>query len=155
MPPAEGWPAVAYLCLECTELLSSSPRSVESIILLLIDDWADCVGRTFRTGNDCSFKGGAGGNSGSDALEFSPNGPRGPRESSTASKRVACTPTFRAVRGFRPAGDLGVEDGVRETCCGFAFVSEPMSTVSKQEFDIKDPGETLFFGFCSFGKVDI
>ena len=154
IPPVDGWPAAAYLCLEFKELLSSSPKSAESIMLLLMGDWFGCCGRTFRTGNDCSFEGGAGGISGSDVLEFSPSGPSGPRESSTASKRVACTPTFRAVRGFRPAGDLGVADGERgEACAGFGFVSVSTNLSANRQIGAKIPIETLFVGFSSFGKV--
>ena len=43
---------------------------------------------------------------------LSPNGPRGPRESSTASKRVVCAPTRRGVRGPLPLGDLGAAAAV-------------------------------------------
>lgn len=108
-----GWPWALNLCLELTELLSSSPKSVESIMLLFMGDWFDCDCLALRTGSDCSFEGGAGGNSGSEILELSPNGPSGPRESSTASRRVACAPTFRGVREFLPTGDLGAAEAER------------------------------------------
>lgn len=74
----------------------------------------DCdrgVDLAFRTEDDCSLDGGAGGNSGSEVFELSPNGPRGPRESSTASSRVACAPTFRGGRKVLPRGDLDVGEG--------------------------------------------
>lgn len=67
------------------------------------------VERALRVGNVCSLDGGAGGTSGSKRLEFSPNGPSGPRESSTASRRVACAPIFRGVRGPLALGVLGVD----------------------------------------------
>ena len=76
---------------------------------LLIDGCEDAVGRALRVGSVCSLDGGTGGSSGSARLEFSPNGPSGPRELSTASRRVACAPTFRGVRGPLALGDLGVE----------------------------------------------
>ncbi len=74
----------------------------------------EAVERALRVGSDCSLEGGAGGNSGSERLELSPNGPSGPRESSMASRRVACAPTFRGVRGPLVCGDLGVEVAARE-----------------------------------------
>lgn len=64
-------------------------------------------------GKDCSLDGGAGGSSGS-AFEPSPKGPSGPKESSIASSRVGCAPTFRKVRACRPIGDLGVEEVDKE-----------------------------------------
>lgn len=120
-----GWPWEWNLCLELTEPLSSSPKFDESTMLLLMGDWFGCGCRALRTGNECSFEGGAGGNSGSEIFEFSPNGPSGPRESSMASRRVACAPTFRDVRGFLPAGDLGVEEAERvEEEVGLALSSD-------------------------------
>lgn len=65
-------------------------------------------------GSACSLDGGAGGISGSERLELSPNGPSGPRESSMASRRVACAPILRGVRGLLALGDLGVEVAERE-----------------------------------------
>lgn len=107
-------------------------------------------------GNDCSLEGGAGGNSGSGMFELSPNGPSGPRESSIASSRVACAPTFRGVRGCRPTGDLGVEDVESDegfVCCDCTSTSE-MYLVEASSDAFKN--ETLLFGFCSFiGKIGI
>lgn len=58
-------------------------------------------------------------------MDISPNGPSGPRESSRGSRRVACAPTFRGVRGFLPTGDLGVEDAeMVEDWGGLAFGSD-------------------------------
>ena len=82
----------------------------------------DCdedVGRAIRTGNDCSFEGGAGGSSRSETFELSLSGPSGPRESSMASNRVVCGPTFRDARGFLPAGDLGEEIAGTGGFCDF------------------------------------
>ena len=113
IPPGAGWPC-GYLCLEVVELLSSSTRSVESIIPLFIDGCDEGVERALRAGSVCSLEGGAGGTSGSERLGFSPNGPSGPKESSMASKRVACAPTFRGVRGPLLLGDFVVEAAERE-----------------------------------------
>ena len=66
------------------------------------------VERALRVGIACSLDGGAGGSSGSERLEFWPNGPSGPRESSMASRRVACAPIFRGVLGPLEAEDLSV-----------------------------------------------
>ena len=82
--------------------------------------------RACLIGRDCSLEGGAGGNSGSEMLELSPNGPSGPRESSMASNRVACAPTFLGVRGPLPPEDFGMVDAESELLCGWAaFVSKP------------------------------
>lgn len=100
-------------------------------MLRLMGDCDEGVGRAFRTGKDCSLEGGAGGNSGSDMFEFSPRGPNGPRESSMASSRVACAPTFLGVLGFLPMGDLGVEEAESEEVCDcLGFVSESDSLFS-------------------------
>ena len=72
------------------------------------------VDRALRVGNACSLDGGAGGTSASEELGISPNGPSGPKESSMASRRVGCAPTFRGVRGPLILGDLGVEATERE-----------------------------------------
>ena len=88
---------------------ASSPKSTESIMLLLIE-LLPCF--ALRNGNDCSFDGGAGG--GSDWLgALSPSGPSGSNESSTASSLVVCASTRRGVRGVRdplPDGERGPED---------------------------------------------
>ena len=109
IPPGAEWPCCGYLCLEVIELLSSSTRSAESIIPLFIGGCDEGIERALRMGNVCSLDGGAGGISGSERLEFSPNGPSGPRESSIASRRVACAPIFRGVRGPLALGDLRVD----------------------------------------------
>lgn len=60
-----------------------------------------------------SFRGGVGPwsrNEDSVAMGGPPKGPRGSSEPSTASSRVGWAPTFRGVRGLRPAGDLGAFD---------------------------------------------
>lgn len=98
------------------EDLSSSIASLESSILRLIGECG--VWRAFLIGSDCSFDGGAGGWSGSGMLEFSPNGPSGPVESSTASNVVAFAATFPRVRGPLPAGDLGVAGAESEGLTG-------------------------------------
>ena len=56
----------------------------------------------------CSFCGGAGGWSACGAGALSPNGPRGPSESSRDSSLTAVVPARRGVRGRRPCpeGDL-------------------------------------------------
>lgn len=89
-------------------------RSDESIIPLFIGGCDEGVERALRVGSVCSLDGGAGGNSGSERLEFSPNGPSGPRASSMASRRVACAPTFRGIRGPLALGDVDVEAAERE-----------------------------------------
>lgn len=114
IPPGADWPCCGYFCLEVVALLSSSARSAESIIPLFIGACDEGVERALRVGRVCSLDGGTGGNSGSERFEFSPNGPSGPRESSIASRRVACAPTFRGVRGPLEPGDLGVEAAERE-----------------------------------------
>jgi hypothetical protein len=65
------------------------------------------VGRGLREGAG-SFCGGAGGASGPDGGVAAPKGPRG---SSTASKRVDCVPYCR-LRGPRAAGDRGAADAL-------------------------------------------
>lgn len=125
-------------------------------MLRLLGDCKEGVGRAFRTGNDCSLEGGAGGDSSSEIFELSPNGPSGPKESSMASSRVACAPTFRGVRGCRPTGDLGVEDVDSDE--GFVCldcVSASANSLVGAPSDAFEIG-TLSFGFCSFiGKVGI
>ena len=111
IPPGAEWPCCGYLCLGFVKLLLSSVRSAESIAPLFTDEGVE---RALRVGSACSLDGGAGGTSGSERLEFSPNGPSGPRESSMASKRVACAPNFRGVRGLLALGDLGVAAAERE-----------------------------------------
>ena len=101
-----------YLALDPTES-TESPRSTESIILLLIrESEGEGVCRALRVGSDCSFEGGVGG--GWDWMgALSPNGPRGPRESSVASNLVGRASTRRGVRGVRgprAAGEWGAED---------------------------------------------
>lgn len=55
---------------------------------------------------------------------FSPSGPKGPRESSNASNRVAWAPIFRAARGPFLVGDRDDEDGESEgSADGFDLVS--------------------------------
>ena len=80
IPTGIEWACCGYLFLEVIELLSSSTRSTESIIPLLFDGCDEGVKRALRVGSVCSLIGGAGGTSGSARLEFSPNGPSGPRE---------------------------------------------------------------------------
>lgn len=83
------------------------------------------VERALRVGNVCSLDGGAGGTSGSKRLDFSPNGPSGPRESSIASRRVGCAPIFRGVRGPLAPGFLGVDAaGSKDVWGWFALGSE-------------------------------
>ena len=81
------------------------------MLALVLEPDMDGVGRAWRTGRDCSLDGGTG--TGSDCSDtLSPNGPKGPSESSTASSRVGCASTRRGVLGVRgplPAGDLGAE----------------------------------------------
>lgn len=114
MPPKGGWADPAYFALEVTDA-SSSPRSTESSILLLIDEDVDSACLVFCPDTDCSFEGGLGGCSGSEwAGPLSPKGPSGPRESSTASSRVVCAPTRRGVLGPFPAGERGDEMGESE-----------------------------------------
>jgi len=110
-PPGDGC-ACGNLPAELADP-SVSPRSTEFIILPLMGDCEGCE-RALRCGSDCSFEGGIGGCSGSGTDIFSPSGPRGPSESSTASNLVACAPARRGVRGPLPAGDLGVDDFERE-----------------------------------------
>lgn len=130
--------------------------SAESIIPLFIGGCDEGVERALRVGSVCSLDGGAGGNSGSERLEFSPNGPSGPRELSMASRRVACAPTFRGVRGPLALGDLGVEAGKREdvSCC-LALVSKSAKIHEAENEDKLVIGQTLFIPFCSFGKIGI
>jgi len=139
------------------EPLSPSPASDVSAILLLMGDWDAGVGREFRTGSDCSFEGGAGGRSDSGMFELSPSGPRGPRESSIASSRVACGPTFRGVRGFLPTGDRGDEDaGGAEV--GDCFVSDSESSHPKPREQIRGmriERQTSIFDLGSFRKAGI
>ena len=89
-------------------------RSAESVMPLFIGGCDEGVERVLRVGSVCSLDGGAGGSSVSERLEFSPNGPSGPRESSIASRRVACAPIFRGVRGPLALGDLDVEAAERD-----------------------------------------
>lgn len=125
-------------------------------MLRLFGDCKEGVGRAFWTGNDCSLEGGAGGNSGSDMLESPPSGPSGPKESSIASSRVACIPTFRGVRGYRLTGDLGVEDVESDEGSNcFDCASTPENILVEAPSDVF-MNETLFFGFCSLiSKVGI
>ena len=48
-------------------------------------------------------------------MELSPNGPKGPRESSTASKRVDCDPKRFGVREALPVEREPEVDGLYET----------------------------------------
>lgn len=70
----------------------------------------------------CSFCGGAGGCSAGDIVgtALSPNGPKGPRESSSGSSRVVCAATRRIGPLDRPAGDLVVDEGVAPDNCAVA-----------------------------------
>lgn len=112
--PNDGCPDPRYLALELADA-SSSPKSTESNILLLIEEEVDGACLIVFPGTDCSFEGGLGGCSGSDWVgPLSPKGPSGPRESSTASSRVACAPTRRGVLGPLPAGERGDEMGESE-----------------------------------------
>ena len=113
-PAGANRPGCGYLCLDMVELLSSSMRSAESVMPLFIGGCDEGVERVLRVGSVCSLDGGAGGSSVSERLEFSPNGPSGPRESSIASRRVACAPIFRGVRGPLALGDLDVEAAERD-----------------------------------------
>ena len=76
---------------------------------LFMDGCNKGVEWALRVGSVCSLDGGAGGDSGSEKLGLSPNGPSGPRESSIASRRVAWAPNFRGVRGPLAVWDIGVE----------------------------------------------
>lgn len=69
------------------------------------------IGRPIRAAAVRSFCGGAGGSS-IVGTTLSPNGPRGPRESSSASSVVDWVPNRRVVREFRFVGDLVVLVGV-------------------------------------------
>ena len=80
VPPGAEMPCCKYRCLDAVELLSSSVGSAGSTVPLLIDGCDEDSKRALRVGNVCSLIGGAGGNSGSERLEFSPKGPSGPSE---------------------------------------------------------------------------
>ncbi len=55
---------------------------------------------------------------------FSPSGPKGPRESSRASRRTGWVPGRRGVRGLRPAGDLSAcEEDAPWDCFDFKDAS--------------------------------
>lgn len=113
---------------------SLSPKSTEFIILPLVGDGVGCV-RALRLGRDCSLEGGIGGCSESGVEAFSPKGPRGPKESSTASSLVACAPTRRGVRGPLPTGDLGVDDSEREVFwVALGLFSGPMRPFSTADY---------------------
>ena len=156
IPPGAEWPCCGYLCFDVVELLSSSTRSAESIIPLFTGGCDEGVERVLRVGSVCSLDGGTGGSSGSERLEFSPSGPSGPRESSMASRRVACAPTFRGVRGPLALGDLGVEVAEREDACDcFALVAESAKIHKPENEDESAIRQTLFYSFCSFGKIGI
>ena len=131
IPPGAIWPCCERLCFELIELLSSSLSSAESIVSLFAGGCDEDVERALRVGSVCSLDGGAGGNSVSERLAFSPNGPSGPRESSMASKRVACAPTFRGVRGPLALVVLGVEiDNGEDACDSLAL--GPKSTYTHE-----------------------
>ena len=103
--------------------------SAESIVSLFAGACDEDVERALRVGGVCSLDGGAGGSSVSERLAFSPNGPSGPRESSMASKRVACAPTFRGVRGPLALVILGVEiDNGEDACVSLALGSKSTNT---------------------------
>jgi hypothetical protein len=86
-------------------------------MLLLIEDGG--AWRAFRVGSDCSLDGGVGaGSTGTGTL--SPSGPKGPRESSTASSR--CVSTRRGVRGVRgPLPAVAPDDDTRLPGTVFGF----------------------------------
>ena len=121
-------------------------------MLRLMGECGGC--RAFRIGSDCSFDGGTGGWSGSGMLEFSPSGPSGPVESSTASNVVAFAATFPRVRGPLPAGDLGVADAANVGLVGsegFDPGSTEIMSISTKGFDYIEL--TLLFAVCCFYKV--
>ena len=86
-------------------------------MLLLRGDCEEGPCREFLIGRDCSFDGGTGGSSGSEVVEFSLNGPSGPRALSMASKRVDCAPIFRGVLGPLVIEDREVKDTEGESVC--------------------------------------
>ena len=125
-PAAGGCTIGGYLALDPAES-TESPKSTESIILLLIrESEGEGVCRALRVGSDCSFEGGAGGGS-DDMGASSPSGPRGPRESSMASNLVGWASTRRGVRGVlgpRPTGERGAEDAESEEGGGLLLAGD-------------------------------
>ena len=73
-----------------------------------------------------------------------------------ASKRVACAPTFRGVRGPLALVVLGVEiDRGEDAWVSLALVSKSTYNHEAENKNKLVTGHTLFFLFCSFGKVGI
>lgn len=104
---------------------SSSSRFTESIMLRREDCEVAVVGRGDRT-EGCSFCGGAGGSSAcEEAAMPSPKGPSGPRESSTAWRRVGCAPYRFTGLGARPVDrEAELVPGGGSSCvCGVDCVS--------------------------------
>ena len=153
VPPGSGCPCRWYLCREFTDDRSSSPASDESSVLRPIGK-CDGAWRTLRIGSGCSFEGGIGGCSGSVTVELSPNGPKGLRESSTGSNRVAGNATFFAERGPLLVGVLG--DGVAgiEGFCADWVLTSPsrilVSTCEKDQIAILVPCSTSVALFVRF-----
>jgi hypothetical protein len=109
---------------------TSSLKSTESSILLLIGLCADPIGWRRLCVTVCSFCGGAGGWSTTGAGALSPSGPSGPRESSRASSRTGVCPARRGVRGCRAVGDLTAceADEVSRDAGAFGFTEASIHT---------------------------
>ena len=73
-----------------------------------------------------------------------------------ASRRVACAPTFRGVRGPRALGDLGVEAAENEDVGGdLDFGSDP-AMIDERSYESKSPfRQTWFCSICSIYRIGI
>ena len=154
-PPGAEWPCCEYFCLETVEPLPSSTVFAGSIVPLFIDGCDKGAERALCVGSVGSFDGGAGGSSGSERLWLSLDGPSGPRESSIASRRVACAPTFRSVLGPLAFEDLDVEATESDAWGARALDSASVKTHKLDWEDELAIGHTLLCFISGFSNTGI
>ena len=73
-----------------------------------------------------------------------------------ASRRVACAPTFRGVRGPLALGDLGVEAAENEEVGGDLDLGSDSAMIDERRYENKSPFRQTWFCFiCSIYRIGI
>lgn len=73
-----------------------------------------------------------------------------------ASRRVACAPTFRGVRGPLALGDLGVEAAENEDVGSDLGLDSDAAIIDERRYKCQSPfRQTWFCSICSIYRIGI
>ena len=73
-----------------------------------------------------------------------------------ASRRVACAPTFRGVRGPLGLGDLGVEAAENEDVGSDLDLDSDSAIIDERRYENQSPfRQTWFCSICSIDRIGI